>query len=132
MRHKKAWAAERLELGRIGEAKAVLYLTRLGYEIITRNYRTPLGEIDIIAREGRQLVFVEVRTRASASLGPPFLSVTRKKQRKIIHNALCYVKRYGLTDSPWRIDIVSVKLKDGHGVDEILLFRDAVLDHFYI
>ena len=117
--------------GRYGEDAALRFLSDKGYEILETNYRTPLGEIDIVARKAGSIVFVEVKTRLTSSLGPPYLNITWKKKRHIIKNALCYLKRYGLVDSFWRIDVVSVKLNDNYEVENIELFENAVTEEDY-
>jgi putative endonuclease len=71
-------------LGKWGEQLAVEHLTGLGYQIIAVNHRTPFGEIDIIAQDGNELVFVEVKTRSSNALGNPEGSVTSKKHQHSI------------------------------------------------
>ena len=71
-----------------GEAQAARLLKKMGYKILEQNYRTPLGEIDIIAREKKTLVFVEVKARASTGYGHPKLAVTPAKQRRISMAAL--------------------------------------------
>ncbi len=101
---------EKIGVGRLGEKIALGFLARKGYKILKKNYRTFFGEIDAIARKDGFMVFIEIKTRSSPSLGPPYLSVTPVKQRHIIKNALFYLKRYSLMESNWRIDVVSVKL----------------------
>jgi len=113
-------------VGNIGEKYASEFLKQRGYRIVETNARTPLGEIDIVAGKGPATVFVEVKTRLTSSLGPPYISVTKIKQRHIINNALCYLKHRGLLNSPWQIDIVSVKLGKGYGVESIELIENAV------
>ena len=117
--------------GRYGEDAALRLLSDKGYEILETNYRTPFGEIDIVARKADSIVFVEVKTRLTSSLGPPYLNITWKKKRHIIKNALCYLKRYGLVESFWRIDVVSVKLNDNYEVENIELFENAVTEEDY-
>jgi putative endonuclease len=117
---------ERIYLGRRGEAKASQFLAKRGYRIVAANYRTPAGEIDLVARHNGTLVFVEIKTRASSSLGPPHLSVTRAKERRIIRNALFYLKNKKLDDVSWRIDIVSVRLDQDYEVEDIELIENAV------
>lgn len=80
-------------LGSKGEDLAVRFLKRKGYRIIERNYKTPIGEIDIIAQDGGTLVFIEVKTRTSASFGYPFEAVDRKKRQKLKNLALLYLKK---------------------------------------
>ena len=113
-------------IGQIGEEIALAFLKKKGYEILGVNVRTPLGEIDVIARQKETTVFIEVKTRATSSLGPPFLSVTRLKQAHMIRNALLYLKRRGRVDSDWRIDVVSVKLNDRYELESIELIENAV------
>ena len=115
--------------GAIGEKIAHAFLKRKGYRVIASNYRTPLGEIDLIARKGSTLVFVEIKTRTTSSLGPPFLSVTWKKQRHIVQSALVYLKKHGLVDSDWRVDVVSVKLDRVHNVESIEILENVVEDN---
>jgi putative endonuclease len=100
-------------LGAEGEAEAVRYLKKKGYRVIERNYRTPLGEIDIIARDEDILVFIEVKTRASDCYGLPFEAVDRVKRRKIRNLALLYLKRQK-REVQARFDVISItQLPDG-------------------
>jgi len=115
--------------GAIGERIAHAFLKKKGYRAIASNYRTPLGEIDLIARKGSALVFVEIKTRTTSSLGPPFLSVTWKKQRHIVQAALMYLKKYGLLDADWRVDVVSVKLDRVHNIESIEILENVVEDN---
>ena len=117
---------ENMIVGKLGERIALGFLKRSGYRILETNFRTPFGELDVVARHKGHIVFVEVKTRASTSLGPPYLSVTRSKQRHIIRNALAYLKRRNLVDSNWRIDVVSVTLNQEHEVADIELIENAV------
>jgi putative endonuclease len=118
-------------LGASGEKIACGFLKSKGYRILETNYRTYFGELDIIARKGPYTVFVEVKTRATSSLGPPYLNMTWKKKRHIIKNALCYLKRRGRVDSFWRIDVVSVKLGENYAPENIELFENAVTEDDY-
>ena len=121
---------EKKNIGATGEMIAGSYLKKKGYKIIGRNIRTIFGEIDIVAKLKKLIVFVEVRTRATSSLGPPYLSVTMLKQRHIIKNALSYLKANKLMRADWRIDIVSVKLNYAHEVENIELIENAVEDPY--
>ena len=98
--------------------------------MLGKNYRTPFGEIDLIAKLKNTIVFVEVKTRATSSLGPPYLSITRTKQRHIIKNALFYLKTYRMMGANWRIDIVSVKLDHEHEVESVELIENAIEDDY--
>ena len=96
------------KFGEKGEFLAVRYLKKNGYKILEQNYRTPLGEIDIIAKEKDTIVFVEVKSRKSIRFGSPKWAVTAKKQRKISMVALHYLKTKKQTDAKARFDVVSV------------------------
>jgi putative endonuclease len=100
-------------LGKLGEDVACRELGRRGYAILARRFRTRYGEIDIIARDGRTLVFVEVKTRSSAAYGTPAEAVTARKQAKIGLMASEYLLRRGPTDVPCRFDVVGVAVEEG-------------------
>ena len=116
-----------LALGRRGERSALWALRRRGYRILARNYRTKLGEIDIVARHRGTLVFVEVKTRRSADLVPAEESVGPRKQRHIHRVAQLYLQEKGLPDdTDCRIDVVSVTLPDRWwSRPRIEIFEDA-------
>ncbi len=99
----------RRDWGRAGEEAAVLALKAHGYVVLERNVRTPLGELDIVARHGDTLVFVEVKTRRSAAFGPPAAAVDRRKQRKLRQLAESFRQSRGLTRVPCRFDVVAVE-----------------------
>jgi putative endonuclease len=99
---------ERQTLGRWGEEQAARFLRRKGMKIVERNLRTPVGEIDIVARQRRTLVFVEVKTRSSNAFGAPQEAVGPVKQRQILRAASWYLnatKQHGLQS---RFDVVAV------------------------
>ena len=116
---------ERASLGAEGERAAKAYLQAEGYRILHENYSTPLGEIDLIAREGDVVVFVEVKARTSDEFGPPQSSVTLTKQRQIVKVAGLFLEREGLTETACRFDVVAVTFGGRKGRPEILLIRDA-------
>lgn len=111
-------------LGEIGESMAATFLQGAGLSIVERNFRCVCGEIDIVAREGRTIVFVEVKCRRNKSFGPPQLSVTPFKQRQISKAALVWLSKRKLHDAPARFDVVAIVLRD-HDVPEIEHIRDA-------
>lgn len=117
---------EKKEIGDLGERLALQFLKAKGYGIRCVNFRTPFGELDIVAMHKGSIVFIEVRTRTTSSLGPPVLSVTRIKQAHIVKNALFYLKKYGRVDSDWRIDVVLVKLDCSHRLENIEHIENAV------
>ena len=103
--------AEHNDFGKLGEEIAVNYLIEKGYEILERNWHNIHKEIDIIARDGKDLVVVEVKTRQNDKNGEPDLAVTRKKQRMLIAAAEAYVLKHQL-DIETRFDIISIIFKD--------------------
>jgi putative endonuclease len=98
----------RQSLGWSGEEAACTELQRRGYTIVARRYRTRAGEIDIVARDGRTMVFVEVKTRSSAAFGSGLEAVTPRKQAQVRKMATDYLWRAGLGDVPCRFEVVSV------------------------
>ncbi len=100
-------------LGRRGEDLAARYLVARGYELVARNWRCEVGELDLVARDGDCLAFVEVRTRRGEMLGSPEESVTSAKQARLIALAEAYVQAYDWSGD-WRIDVVAVEI-DRHG-----------------
>jgi putative endonuclease len=114
---------ERRALGRLGEDLASRRLRSLGYEILERNYRCPLGEIDLVARDGDVLVFVEIKTRKNRPLGEAKEAVNRRKQGQLSRVALAYLKSKKLWDAKARFDVVAVGV--GEGKEKIEIIRDA-------
>lgn len=111
------------QLGQKGERIAVDFLKDKGYRIIAVNYRTRLGQIDIIAKDKGTVCFVEVKTRSSQLFGRPAETVDFFKQRKISKTALAFLKQNGLLNSPARFDVISISLQ---GIQpRIELFRNA-------
>ena len=99
-------------LGNRGEDTAAAYLKRQGLKILARQHRNHYGEIDLIARDGKQIVFVEVKTRSGADHGRPEDAVNDTKQRKIVQAALCWLKQKRRLRQPVRFDIVSILWPD--------------------
>lgn len=110
-------------LGSKGEDLAVRFLKKIGYKIIARNYKTHVGEIDIIAKDGDTTVFVEVKTRADDSFGHPFEAVDKRKRQKIKNLALSYLKKHG-KELPVRFDVLSISYVN-NGKKEIEHIKDA-------
>ena len=104
---------ERQSLGAWGEQAAVAYLKKVGLKVTATNVRTPVGEIDLLARHGKVQVFIEVKTRKSREFGFPEEAVTARKQRQIIRAAQWYLADKGLEESEIRFDVVAVSLLDG-------------------
>jgi len=98
----------RVTFGKLGEDLACAELERRGYAIIARRYRRRGGEIDIIARDGATVVFVEVKTREGAEYGEPYEAVTAFKRRRIGQIAVDFLARQRLIECPCRFDVVSI------------------------
>jgi putative endonuclease len=95
-------------LGERGELAAVKFLRKRGYVIIAHSLRGPFGELDIIAVDGKTVVFVEVKTRRSHDAGHPAEAVDARKQAQLTRLALAYLKRRGLTNHAARFDVVAI------------------------
>jgi putative endonuclease len=111
------------ETGRTGEDIAAGFLIKNGYRISERNYRCPIGEIDIVARDKNDLVFVEVKTRRSADLGYPEQAVGTKKQKKISQLALWYLQEKKLNGVRARFDVVAIMIQPSG--NDIRLIKNA-------
>ena len=114
------------QYGKKSEDLAAKYLKKNGYKILLRNYRTRLGEIDIIARDGRTIVFVEVKARKTERAGSVKSSITAAKKLKITRLAQNYFKESGARDVKARFDVVVIK-GEGGAVELIKNAFDAVL-----
>lgn len=106
--------------GREGEQIAVRHLKRLGYHIVCRNYRCPLGEIDIIARYRGVLIFVEVKSRRSGTFGSPKWAITPAKQRKLSQVAWHYLQEHDLTETTARFDVITISRLQGSPYVEVI------------
>lgn len=102
---------ERHEVGKIGENIATKYLEQIGYEILQRNFECKQGEIDIIAKDKEEIVFVEVKTRANMLYGKPKEAVDTIKQKHIYKSAEFYIYIKHLENLPVRIDVIEVYKK---------------------
>jgi putative endonuclease len=101
-------ADDRKLLGAEGERAAEKYLRQQRYTILERNYRSPLGEIDLIALDGETVVFIEVKTRRGAGHGTPLEAVDARKQRQVGRVAQSFLLRHRLQDRAARFDVVGV------------------------
>jgi putative endonuclease len=105
-------------LGKEGEQVAERYLRKKGYRLVERNYRCPVGELDLIVLDGRVIVFVEVKTRSDDRFGIPFESVHRRKQRRMIKAALFFLTQHRLHHRDARFDVIGISLMGGGPVVE--------------
>jgi putative endonuclease len=110
-------------LGRFGEAWAVGHLQRLGYRVIDRNVRYRSGELDIVAHEGGDLVFVEVKCRRSSQYGSPEESISARRFDRLARAANEYLTRNELQGSSVRLDLVALEVGRDGRVDRHNLIR---------
>jgi len=111
---------ERIDLGKLGEDLALREVKRLGYKKIVRNYRCPMGEVDLIARDGDTLVFIEIKTRRAGSTGYAKEAVNQRKRRQLSKVALCYMKEHHCFQTKARFDVVAVSLMGGRPQLEVV------------
>ena len=102
-------------LGDRGERMAADFLERGGWTILARNFRIGHREVDLVARLGEVVAFVEVKTRAGLGYGHPLEAITLKKRREIRQVAQCWVDRHGQPGDEYRYDAISVLIVDGGG-----------------
>jgi putative endonuclease len=114
----------RHELGRKGEKLAEKYLKQRGLKTVARHYSTPVGELDLVMRDGQTLVFAEVKTRRDRKYADPQDAVRYEKQRCLTRAAQWFIRRRGWEDRPCRFDLIAVILPPG-GEPEIEYFPDA-------
>ena len=109
------------ELGARGERIAVDFLVRQGYVILARNWRCPLGEVDVVAREGATVVVCEVKTRSGEGYGPPVAAVTPEKAGRLRRLAGEWLRDWDKSHTAVRVDAVGVLCRPGgaHSVEHI-------------
>jgi len=112
-------------LGRLGEDVAAGFLERRGLVILARNARSRLGEIDLVARDGATLVFVEVKARAAGAADPPQAGVDTRKRARLARAALGYLARHRPQGLRCRFDVVAVTLDPRGGLPRVEHFTHA-------
>ncbi len=112
-------------IGDLGEKIAEEYLINIGYKILDKNFRYKTGEIDLIGKDNKYIVFVEVKTRTSSYFGFPCEAVTLAKQQKIYRTAEIYILQRKLFNSNFRFDVVEVFLSNMQRDYKIKLIKDA-------
>ena len=112
-------------LGQLGEDAAARFLKCKGYKIVARGARGQIGELDLVAVDGRTVVFVEVKTRRSQDAGHPSDAVDLDKQRRLTRLALAFLKRHNLLEYPSRFDIVAVTWPEGQKKPQIDHIQNA-------
>ena len=111
---------DRKALGADGERAAEEFLRARRYHIVERNYRCPVGEVDLIALDGKTVVFIEVKTRTGAGFGSPFEAVNRRKQGQVSRAAQYFLTAHRLHERAARFDVVGVWWEDGRAVCELV------------
>jgi putative endonuclease len=115
----------RSQIGKYAEDLAVEYLSKRGLVILFRNYRKPWGEVDIVARDGKVVVFVEVKANSSDYINfQPEIRANRDKMIKVIRTARTYLAQFDLNDSEWRLDVISIIIDKERGVAKIKHFKN--------
>jgi putative endonuclease len=114
----------RQSLGKLGENLACAALAERGYAIIARRYRTKLGEIDIVARDGETTVFIEVKLRTGREFGGGAMAVNAAKQRKVALMAMDYLARHRLEDRPCRFDVIAIDIVRGNAA-QVEIYANA-------
>lgn len=117
---------KRRDTGLLGEKLAQDFLKKRGYDILETNYRTPDGEVDIIAKQRETLVFVEVRTKKSLNFGTPEESITPTKMERLRLVAQHYRQTHEDLPASWRIDVVAVVMDKRSKAQRISLIENAV------
>lgn len=114
-----------LSLGQRGEKAAARYLRRQGYRVLARNVRSKFGELDLVALDGRTIVFVEVKTRVHHEAGLPAEAIDSDKQRRLTRLALHYLRRHRLLEQSTRFDVVAVTWPQSSRPPSIKHYRNA-------
>lgn len=116
---------QRQRVGRWGEAVAAHFLEQRGYTILAQNVRTSHGEVDLIARQQDELVFIEVKTRTNTQFGLPEEAVDARKLEHVFRAAEAYLEmQAGLAGMAWRIDVIAIQGRPGAKVE------DVIIEHF--
>jgi putative endonuclease len=114
----------RAAVGRAGEEAALQVYLRNGFRLVARNWRCPLGELDLVVRRGRLLVFCEVKTRSGRAFGGGYEAVTRSKRRRLRRLAEVFVAAAAVRPYAARFDVASVFVQRGHAPD-VEIYQDA-------
>jgi putative endonuclease len=121
----RAWWRSRhvpLPLGQRGEQAAAAFLRRLGYKIVAHGARDRIGELDLVAVDGRTIVFVEVKTRTTHDAGHPVEAIDAQKQLRLTRVAATFLKRHDLLECPARFDVIAITWPDAA--------RKPLIQHF--
>lgn len=119
---------DRRTLGDWGEERALRYLSDQGYQLLTRNWRTREGEIDLVMKQDLTIVFIEVKTRKTDRFGSPEESITRGKQKRLRKTCLAYLQESDYEDRDWRIDVVAIEATKSGEITRLDHYENAVED----
>lgn len=119
----------RKDTGVTGEHMAEKFLLSRKFKILEKNFISPFGEIDLIARDKNFLVFVEVKTRISETFGHPLESIDIHKQRHIVNNCRYYMARRSLREKYWRIDVIGIKLNRSLELEILRHIKNAIVKY---
>jgi putative endonuclease len=114
-------------IGKWGEEIAVRFLEGKGLSLVARNVHTEYGEIDLIMLDHMDLVFIEVKTRTTASFGMPEDAISSVKREHMIHSAEAYLQTHIALPDTWRIDVIAIRGKPSSTDPEITWFQNAVV-----
>lgn len=114
------------KLGRWGERLAEQAALTRGYDILSKNVRTPFGEIDLIAQAGEELVFIEVKTRSNDAFGQPEEAISKSKAGHLIASCESFLQLHPELPQTWRIDVVAIKKLSPENTEELVWFEDAI------
>lgn len=116
----------KIKIGKFGQQLAAEFLQKRGYEIIGQNFFTRLGEIDLIARDGEQLVFIEVKTRLGHNFGLPEEALNSDKAKKIKETALEYLMQNNINSDNYRFDLVAVEINELEMKAQIRCYKNVI------
>ncbi len=119
---------DRRTLGDWGEERALRYLSDQGYQLLTRNWRTREGEIDLVMKQDLTIVFIEVKTRITDHFGSPEESITRGKQKRLRKTCLAYLQESDYENRDWRIDVVAIEATKSGEITRLDHYENAVED----
>lgn len=118
---------DRAGLGRAGEGHARRYLGAAGYDFVAGNWHCPAGELDLVMRQGDELVFVEVKLRRGEAAGRADEAVGEAKSRRLLLAGEAYVTAHSeWHDAIWRIDLVAITLRDDGAIDALHHYENAI------
>ncbi len=118
--------SKHLKIGELGEQKAVELIKEKGYKVLERNVENKYGEIDIVARDKKEMVFVEVRSKTGTNFGLPEETIKHRKKKKLIRNAKRYIN-YKKINRSYRIDVIGVVFNKNKEVERIKHYKNITL-----